>query len=59
MTATPVEQRTTSAHVGADLHEVRARLLEKAWGFLSSPEVSASGYVKGIATPATAEGDQK
>lgn len=55
MTATPVPQRSAGVHVGtdlasiADLSEARTRLLEEAQAFLSSPEVSASGYVKGIA----------
>lgn len=32
-----------------DLDDIRARLLEEAQTFLASPEVSANGYVKGIA----------
>lgn len=56
MTATPVDFGTTARVESAtesptvdDLTALRSRLLEEAQAFLSSPEVSATGYVKGIA----------
>lgn len=46
-----LSERAAAADVPAinDLREVRSRLLEEAQAFLSNPEVSATGYVKGIA----------
>lgn len=56
MTATATNERVATTGAAArresvsDLDAKRARLLTEGRAFLASPEVSASGYVEGIAT---------